>query len=150
MAKRIVIGTFLVLLAIARISEWIDNEKTVVIIAIVALGYFQYWSMSTIKGRTKFTPKDDDDAGIDWQESDGSKADMPEVRNGWAVLSADCAVFEAKELARKLKAAGLRCRLEITQEDRSFSLWGHAGLGTRMGVLVPPSEYEEAKRLWSQ
>ena len=104
-----------------------------------------------MRGRTRFKPEDDDDAGIDWREEGGEDTD-PEMLDGWAVLVGDCAVFEAKEIAGRLEESGVRCRVETIREDRSLSCTGHCyfgnfGMGTRMRILVPPSEYERAKRL---
>ena len=87
---------------------------------------------------------DDDDGGIDWRE-DGGASEEPQMWNGWAILLGDCAVFEAREEADRLEAAGIRCRLEVLHEDKAFHRFGNGGMGTRMCVLVPPGEYERAK-----
>ena len=50
-------------------------------------------------------------------------------------------------LAGRLDAAGIRCKLEVLHEDRAFHRHGNFGMGTRMCVLVSPSEYERAMRL---
>ena len=86
----------------------------------------------------------DDDGGIDWRENGGA-SEAPQMRKGWAILFSDCAVFEAGEMADRLKAAGIRCRLEVLHEDKAFHWFGNGGMGTRMYVLVPPGEYELAK-----
>ena len=72
---------------------------------------------------------------------------VSEISYGWAVLIGDCAVFEAKEIAQRLENANIRCRLEILHEDRGFHLYGNSGMGTRMRILVPPSEHERARRM---
>ena len=91
---------------------------------------------------------DDDDGGIDWQEKSVC-GEMVQMLNGWAVLLNDAPVHEAKALAEKLEAAQIRCRLELLREDSSFHIYGNWGMGTRMGVLVAPSDYAAAKKLLS-
>ena len=88
----------------------------------------------------------DDDGGIDWQEKDAC-GEMVQMWNGWAVLLNDAPVHEAKALAQKLDAAQIRCRLELLKEDRAFHLFGNGGMGTRMCVLVAPSDYAAAKKM---
>ena len=51
------------------------------------------------------------------------------------------------EAAERLKESGMRCRLETLHEDRAFHMFGNGGMGTRMCVLVPPSEYARAKEV---
>ena len=70
----------------------------------------------------------------------------PQMKDGWAVLFDDVAVHEARAVAEALESAQIRCRLEILQEDREFHLYGNFGMGTRMRVLVAPSDYDTAKR----
>lgn len=91
---------------------------------------------------------DDDDGGIDWQEKGGC-GEMVQMWNGWAVLLNDAPVHEAKALAEELEAAQIRCRLELLKEDRAFHLFGNGGMGTRICVLVAPSDYAAAKKLLS-
>ena len=88
----------------------------------------------------------DDDDGIDWREEDGIEVD-PQIRDGWAVLLDDVAVHEARAAAESLENAQIRCRLEILHEDREFHRYGifgygDFGMGTRMRVLVAPSDYD--------
>ena len=90
----------------------------------------------------------DDDDGIDWREEDGIEVD-PQIRDGWAVLLDDVAVHEARAVAEALENAQIRCRLEILREDRAFHPQGNFGMGTRMRVLVAPSDYDTAKRTTS-
>ena len=68
----------------------------------------------------KSTKKDarelgDDDGGIDWRENDVADPE-PQMRGGWVVLTSWCEVFEAKGLTARLEAAGLRCRVEISND----------------------------------
>ena len=70
----------------------------------------------------------------------------PQMKDGWAVLLDDVAVHEAKAVAEALENAQVRYRLELVQEDRAFHLYGNFGMGTRMRVLVAPSDYDAAKR----
>ena len=89
---------------------------------------------------------DDDDGGIDWREENVG-GEMVRIWNGWAVLLDDAPVHEAKALAEKLDEAQIRCRLELLKEDRAFHLFGNGGMGTRMCVLVAPSDYAVAKKM---
>ena len=75
---------------------------------------------------------------------------MVEVWKGWAVLLDDVAVHEAKAMAEKLEAAHMRCRLELLEEDRAYHHYGRGGLGTRMCVLVAPSDYDAAKKIMEE
>ena len=75
-----------------------------------------------------------------------------QMKDGWAVLLDDVAVHEARAVAEALENAHVRCRLEIMQEDRAFDRYGNFGygnfgMGTRMRVLVAPSDYDTAKRI---
>ena len=88
----------------------------------------------------------DDDGGIDWREEYGIEVD-PQIQDGWAVLLDDIAVHEARAAAEALESAQIRCRLEILREDRAFHPQGNFGMGTRMRVLVAPSDYDTAKRI---
>ena len=89
---------------------------------------------------------DDDDGGIDWQEKNVCD-EMVQMWDGWAVLIDDVPVHEAKALAEKLESEHIRCRLELLKEDRAFHLYGNGGMGTRMCVLVAPSDYNAAKKM---
>ena len=147
MCKRITIAFLVVILVVAKIEGWLDGNEIFAVVAVVFLGYASFRSFCTMKGRTELRPEDDDDGGIDWRENDeGVAADVTMI-DGWAVLVDDCAVFEAKEVAQRLEESGIRCRVEAIHEDRSFHYYGHGGLGTRMCVLVPPSEYERVKEI---
>jgi len=133
-------------LAVAKLEGRIDRGDAAMAVLVAFLIYASFLGFARMKGRTRFKPEDDEDGGIDWREEGGGDAD-PEMLDGWAVLVGDCAVFEAKEIAGRLEESGVRCRVETVCEDRSFHLFGNGGMGTRMCVLVPPSEYERAKRL---
>lgn len=132
--------------AIAVIERRMDGEMAVIFLLVAFMICASFLSFRHVKGRTHFKSEYDDDGGIDWHERGDGDSD-PKIIDGWAVLIPDCAVFEAKETAARLESAGMRCRLECIHEDRDFHLWGNGGIGTRMCVLVPPSEYERAKAL---
>lgn len=89
---------------------------------------------------------DDDDGGIDWQKKNVCD-EMVQMWDGWAVLIDDVPVHEAKALAERLESEQIRCRLELLKEDRAFHRFGNGGMGTRMCVLVAPSDYAAAKKL---
>ena len=90
----------------------------------------------------------DDDGGVDWRERN-AVGEMVQMWNGWAVLLGDVPVHEAKALSERLESSQIRCRLELLKEDRAFHLYGNWGMGTRMCVLVAPSDYANAKKLLS-
>ena len=89
---------------------------------------------------------DDDDGGIDWREENVSEEEFA-MWKGWAVLMDDVAVHEAKAAAETLEKAQICCRLELLKEDRAWHRYGNGGLGTRMCVLVAPSDYAAARKL---
>ena len=89
---------------------------------------------------------DDDDGGIDWQEKNVCD-EMVQMWDGWAVLIDDVPVHEAKAVAERLESEQIRCRLELLKEDRAFHRFGNGGMGTRMCVLVAPSDYNAAKKM---
>ena len=62
----------------------------------------------------------------------------------------DVPVHEAKAVAEKLEESHILCRLELLREDRAFHHFGNGGMGTRMCVLVAPSDYDSAKKLLPQ
>jgi hypothetical protein len=116
-----------------------------VIVPLLAIQFYSFARQKPVKGVEEL---DDDDGGIDWQEKGGC-GEMVQMWNGWAVLLNDAPVHEAKALAEELEAAQIRCRLELLKEDRAFHLFGNGGMGTRMCVLVAPSDYAAAKKLLS-
>lgn len=151
MWRRIALALLLFALAVAKLEGRIDYGDAAMAVLVAFLIYASFLGLTRMKGRTRFKPEDDEDGGIDWREEGGGDAD-PEMLDGWAVLVGDCAVFEAKEIAGRLEESGVGCRVETIREDRSLSCTGHCyfgnfGMGTRMRILVPPSEYERAKRL---
>ena len=151
MWRRIALALLLFALAVAKLEGRIDYGDAAMAVLVAFLIYASFLGFARLKGRTRFKPEDDEDGGIDWREEGGGDAD-PEMLDGWAVLVGDCAVFEAKEIAGRLEESGVGCRVETIREDRSLSCTGHCyfgnfGMGTRMRILVPPSEYERAKRL---
>ena len=151
MWRRIALALLLSALAVAKLEGLIDFGDAAIAVVFAFFMYVSFLGVCRMRGRTRFKPEDDDDAGIDWREK-GCVDTEPEMSGGWAVLCRDCAVYEAKEIAGRLEESGVRCRVETIREDRSLSCTGHCyfgnfGMGTRMRILVPPSEYERAKRL---
>ena len=137
MIKRISIGIFILLLLLANIENLLDGQTTVaiVIVAVVIYGVFGGNGKAKQDGESTACAVDGKKQG---------KGVGLIMFEGWAVLAADCPVYEAKEIAEKLESAGLRCRLKVSHEDRAFHRFGNFGMGTRMCVLVPPGEYERA------
>ena len=109
--------------------------------AVLALILFA--RMNPVKDESEL---DDDDSGIDWQEKNVCD-EIVQMWDSWAVLIDDVPVHEAKALAERLEASQIRCRLELLKEDRAFHRFGNGGMGTRMCVLVAPSDYAAAKKL---
>ena len=122
----------------------LNYKSSAAAIVVAVLGFAALAVMTKDNRRVSFEPQDDD-AGFDEEDEEESMPDDPQIEDGWAIFVADAPVFEAKEIAEKLESAGLRPRLEITHEDKSFHRHGNFGMGTRMRILVPPSEYERAK-----
>ena len=127
-----------------KVPQSVSSVVAMVIVLLI-LG-LQFYSVAKSKPQKRLEDLGDDDGGIDWQERDEGVAVDVAMVDGWAVLVDDCAVFEAKEIAQRLEESGIRCRVEVTHEDRSL-LYRRGGLGTRMCVLVSPGEYERAMRL---
>ena len=97
---------------------------------------------------------DDDDGGIDWHE-ENVRGEVVNVCDGWIVLLNDAPVHEAKAVAEQLESAHIRCRLKLLKEDRALHVYGDGvygdyGMGTRMCVLVEPSDYVLAKKITEQ
>lgn len=134
------------LLAWAVYAKKIPSGNAIGAVIVAFVLYVSYRSFcGGAKGQNAAAKTSDgDDGGIDWRE-DGGAREEPQMWNGWAILLGDCAVFEAREAADRLEAAGIRCRLEVLHEDKAFHRFGNGGMGTRMCVLVPPDEYERAK-----
>ena len=137
MIKRISIGIFILLLLLANIENLLDGQTTVAIVIVAVVIYGVFGGNGKAKQDGESTA-----CAVDGKKQ-GKGVGLIMVE-GWAVLAADCPVYEAKEIAEKLESAGLRCRLKVSHEDRAFHRFGNFGMGTRMCVLVPPGEYERA------
>ena len=123
-------------------------EAVLFIAIIVGAIVFLAYSFFRTKPDRDASELGDDDGGIDWRE-ENAVDEVVQIRNGWAVLLGDVPVHEAKALAERLESAHMRCRLELLKEDSSFHIYGNWGMGTRMCVLVAPSDYAAAKKLLS-
>ena len=155
--KKLIILTPFAVIVLCVVLETIDKVRSrvwsgsgvaifvVVGLLLIVLALISFARMNPVKDESEL---DDDDGGIDWQEKN-VRGEMVQMRDGWAVLIDDVPVHEAKALAERLEAAHMRCRLELLREDRAFHLFGNGGMGTRMGVLVAPSDYAAAKKLLS-
>ncbi len=143
----IVLGLLSLVLMTFEMAEARRIRELLVVVAIcLPLLAFQIYSFDRKKPAKSARDLGDDDGGIDWREENGLDTD-PQIQDGWAVLLDDVAVHEAKAVAETLENVHVRCRLEILQEDREFHRYGHFGMGTRMRVLVAPSDYDTAKRI---
>jgi len=152
--KKLIILTPFAVLALCFVLATIDKVQSrvwsgsgvaifvVVGLLLIVLALISFARMNPVKDESEL---DDDDGGIDWRE-ENTGGEMVQIWNGWAVLIDDVPVHEAKALADKLEAAHMRCRLELLKEDRAFHLYGNGGMGTRMCVLVAPSDYAAAKK----
>ena len=146
MKRKIIVAALAVALAlgvIAASGKW--HGGAIFVAVVVSLLVMQFCSFTRQKPVKDIEELDDDDGGIDWREEkvDG---EVIGVWKGWAVLLDNVPVHEAKTLAEKLQECHLRCRLELLEEDRAFHLFGNGGMGTRMCVLVAPSDYDAAKK----
>ena len=139
-----VLSTIFVVAEMLQAGRWRDNAFAVVVLLLLLV--FQFYSFARLKPAKDARELGDDDGGIDWRE-EKPYDEVVEVWKGWAVLLDDVAVHEAKAMAEKLEAAHMRCRLELLEEDRAYHHYGRSGLGTRMCVLVAPSDYDAAKKL---
>jgi len=153
MKKLIILAPFAVLalcfgiVTIGKVRSGVWSGSCVALFAgvvslVLVLALISFARMNPVKDESDL---DDDDGGIDWREEHVG-GEMVQIWNGWAVLLNDAPVHEAKALAEKLESAHVRCRLEVLKEDRAFHLYGNGGMGTRMCVLVAPSEYAVAKK----
>lgn len=151
MKRKIIVAALAVALALGVIAavEMVQSGKwhggAIFVVVVVSLLVMQFCSFTRQKPVKDIEELDDDDGGIDWREEkvDG---EVIGVWKGWAVLLDNVPVHEAKTLAEKLQECHLRCRLELLEEDRAFHLFGNGGMGTRMCVLVAPSDYDAAKK----
>ena len=154
MKKLIILAPFAVLalcfgiVTIEKVRSGVWSGSGVALFAgvvslVLVLALISFARMNPVKDESEL---DDDDGGIDWRE-ENTGGEMVQIWNGWAVLIDDVPVHEAKALAEKFDAAQIRCRLELLKEDRAFHLFGNGGMGTRMCVLVAPSDYAAAKKM---
>ena len=155
--RKLIILTPFAVIVLCVVLETIDKVRsrvwngsgvailTGVVLLVIVLALILFAWMDPVKDDIEH---DDDDGGIDWQEKNVC-GEMLQMWNGWAVLLNDAPVHEAKALAEELEAAQMRCRLELLREDRAFHRFGNGGMGTRMCVLVAPSDYAAAKKLLS-
>ena len=156
MKKRIVFAAIVVavLLVVLTTVEMVQSGqwhgRAMLVVVVVPLLAFQFYAVARqkpVKGPEEID--DDGDGGIDWREENVVGEAVP-MWNGWAVLLHDVPVHEAKAVAEKLEESHIRCRLELLREDRAFHHFGNGGMGTRMCVLVAPSDYDAAKKLLPQ
>ena len=64
------------------------------------------------------------------------------------LLAPDVFVYEAKELADKFSAAGIRFEVHPSTIDNTFHLFGNSGMGTRMNIYVHPEDCDAAQVIW--
>lgn len=143
----VVIGV-VALLAVLEMLEMVQSGKWhggAIFVAVALPLVILFARPKPVKDESEL---DDNDGGIDWQEKNVC-GEMVQIWNGWALLLNDVPVHEAKALAEELDAAQIRCRLELLKEDSAFHIYGNWGMGTRMCVLVAPSDYAAAKKLLS-
>ena len=80
------------------------------------------------------------------EESPEDEDDSPYSFHDDAVVLADgVLVYDAKVLAGQLERAGIPCRMELVEDDRSFRLEGHSGFGQRLRVYVAAADYDRAR-----
>ena len=154
MKKKIAFAAIVVavLLGVLTTLEMVQSGKwrggaifVVVGVPLLAIQFYSFARQKPVKGPEEI---DDDDGNIDWRE-ENVDGEIVDVWNGGAMVLNDATVHEAKALAEKLEESHIRCRLELLKEDRAFHLFGNGGMGTRMCVLVAPSDYAAAKKLLS-
>ena len=146
------VSLFVALLVVLAVVVYVNSGKLprsarsfgAVVIVLAVLG-LQFYSVTKSKPQKRLEELGDDDGGIDWRET-GAEDVVVETRDGWAVLMDNVAVHEAKAAAQALDDAHIRCRLDVIGEDRAYHHYGRGGLGTRMCVLVAPSDYDAAKK----
>ena len=145
----IVVAVLLVVLTTVEMvqsGQWHGSAMIVVVVVpLLAIQFYAVARQKPVKGPEEI----DDDGSIDWRE-ENVDGEIVDVWNGWAVLLHDVPVHEAKAVAEKLEESHIRCRLELLREDRAFHHYGNGGIGTRMCVLVAPSDYDAAKKLLPQ
>ena len=147
MNKKLLILSLLAAAVLAGITKNGNLGVGIGVLAVVVLFIVsQLRAVSRMKRIKDISELGDDDGGIDWREENVSGEEVS-MWKGWAVLMDDVAVHEAKAAAEELERAHIRCRLELLKEDRAWHRFGNGGLGTRMCVLVAPSDYDAARKL---
>ena len=148
MNKKLLLLTLVAAVLLIVVATKTGEVRVVAVLLgiVVSLFVLQLRSSSTMKPCKDISELDDDDGGIDWREENVSEEEFA-MWKGWAVLMDDVAVHEAKAAAETLEKAQIRCRLELLKEDRAWHRYGNGGLGTRMCVLVAPSDYAAARKL---
>jgi hypothetical protein len=145
--KKLLILSLLAAAVLAGITKNGNLGVGIGVLAVVVLFIVsQLRAVSRMKRIKDISELGDDDGGIDWREENVSGEEVS-MWKGWAVLMDDVAVHEAKAAAEELERAHIRCRLELLKEDRAWHRFGNGGLGTRMCVLVAPSDYDAARKL---
>ena len=148
MNKKLLLLTLVAAVLLIVVATKTGEVRVVAVLLgiVVSLFVLQLRSSSTMKPCKDISELDDDDGGMDWREENVSEEEFA-MWKGWAVLMDDVAVHEAKAAAETLEKAQIRCRLELLKEDRAWHRYGNGGLGTRMCVLVAPSDYAAARKL---
>ena len=125
-----------------KLGNLVNIAEALFPVALIVGVVYSFFRTKSAKNEREL---DDDDGSIDWRE-DNVGGEMVQIWNGWAVFMDDVPVHEAKSMAERLESEHIRCRLELLKEDRAFHLYGNGGMGTRMCVLVAPSDYAAAKK----
>ena len=147
MSKKLLVIMLFVAAVLAGITKSVNLGLGIGGLAVVVLFIVsQSRVASKMKSSKDIGELDDDDGGIDWREENVSGEEVA-MWKGWAVLMDDVAVHEARAAAEELEKAHIRCRIELIKEDRAWHRFGNGGLGTRMCVLVAPSDYAAARKL---
>ena len=88
----------------------------------------------------------------EFERMEGLRADEPRratvAPQDLVLLAPDVFVYEAKELADKFSAAGIRFEVRPSTIDNAFHLFGNSGMGTRMNLYVHPEDCAAAQILW--
>ena len=68
MWRRIALALLLSALAVAKLEGLIDFGGAAIAVVFAFFMYVSFLGVCRMRGRTRFKPEDDDDAGIDWRE----------------------------------------------------------------------------------
>ena len=145
---------FLAIFAELELVQSVRGDNATVVVVLFLLLAFQVYSLARMKsGRRDARELGDDDGGIDWREDGGAEPEPP-MRGGWVVLANWCEAFEAKGAAARLEAAGVRCRVEIANDNPpdylnevpAFPNSKYMKI-SKMCILVAPSDYDAAKKV---